>query len=378
MGTNWFAYDLELSSSAGVLTEIIADASSLTYTRSINAVGSATLQIPYSERRWNLCKPDSILDIWRWDGSGIRRRPMQTQWLLRKRTKQLDSSGERTITLECVDLMDLLNRRLIAYPDGDSHTTRSGTCEAVVKAIVTDNLITSAGNHPSGQSWSNWVSVEASYARGASVSDSSPWGNVLSTIQDLCQGSYQANGTFIAFDFEIVATLAYQFRIYTGQRGVDRSLYGQKPTIISVDGENFSDATYEEDYSSAYSAVIETGQGTGQLQTVRTVTDPNLISLGPFACFEAQDSSANSSNTTLLTCQGQTYLRANRPQAPFNGTLKQNASFVYGRDFEFGDLVTVQFGKSSFSTARVDTLSVAVDDKGAETISVTVTGELFA
>ena len=377
----WSQYDINLCSPIGVPVAVIDDASTLEYARAVNTVGACTLIIPYTDRRWSLACTDAILNIWRRDDLGTRRRPMDTLWLLRKRKKSLGADGSLVMVLTFVDLMEVLTRRMIAYPELSARANRTGPVDDVIRQIVRDNYTDIDYTdpyclHQPGGNLGTWMNVESDAGAGATVLDASPFGNVLSTIQALAQSVWVTSRQYVAFDFEVQSLLSLDFRVYMGARGTDRTQKGSKPLTLSPESGTLGIVDYEEDWSTAATWVIVCGAGTGVDQVFGTCAvagSPN----SPFGAIEYLETATTTSDDSALVQVATAAARQQRPTAQFTASIQQSAGFLYGRDFEFGDKLTVHFGQQAL-TARLDGLHVTVTGQdGAEQFDGTFQAELY-
>jgi hypothetical protein len=361
------SYNIVLRSSAGVLLRTLDDWTGvLEYTRSVNAVGVLTINLPRDDALWNQAQKDCIIEVWRKGSDSRARLAMGTVWFVMARQRSLDASGTELITLTCDDLMGLLNRRIVAYASGSTQSDKTAAAETIIKQTVTEQYI-------SRNSLAQYLTVESDAARGPTLSTASSWQNVLSVLQGACQSAAQ-QGTYMCFDLEVIANLNYLFRIYTGQRGIDRSTKGLAPVTISPESGTMSAATYAEDYHGAPSVALVTGQGDQTAPAAATVTDITLASLGPFAQTEIHVDAQQTTDTAALTCAGDAALRAARPVKEFGQSVEvlQSPSFVYERDFSFGDRLMASIGNTIIPVV-METLDIQVDSKsGKETLTATL------
>ena len=111
-------YQLRLHTPFGVALTLLEGFSSLDYTRIVNSVGSFVTIIPEIYDQYLFSGTDIIRDnrieVYRRIGEGSFYRDMETQWLTVKGNKILNERGERLTKITCVDLMQLLNRRIVA------------------------------------------------------------------------------------------------------------------------------------------------------------------------------------------------------------------------------------------------------------------------
>ena len=370
-------YDIQLLSSMGLPACRIADWQQLSFTRNINNIGSATISVPYTKARWNALKRDTILVATRTDMHGARRLVGGTHWLCTKRGPlSLSSTGQLLISASFSDLLCLLQRRLVAAESGSAQATKSDAAESIVKALVNEQLLSDRTvNGVSIPGWQSFLSLETDAGRGPTEYVNAPWQDVLSASQQVARMSAW-DGTYLAFDFEVQGTLAYQFCCYPNQRGVDRSQSAARPLVISTDAGKLGTFSYDEDYTACASALFCTGQSKGGAQLAKYVTNAALEYAGPFSHTEKCGSGQQSGNANLILSQAKTLLRSYRPLVEVSGTVLETENCLLGRDFDFGDRLTMSCA-GIVLPAYLEMLQLQVDNSGSETITVTMRGELL-
>ena len=362
------SYDIDFYSPAGAHTQSVEAFSTLTLTRSVNTVGALTLILPWSPAVWQHLPKDAIIDVWRRRENGARQRMMNTLWLVSKRAVILAEDGTQTMTVSAVDCIDVLRRWQIMYDTNTPQATKTGAAESVIKAVVTDQLVTRGGLP---------IAVESDGAFGFSVSIAAGWQQVLSTVQSIAQTSTQY-GSYMAFDFDPTAMTAWTFRTYLGQHGTDRSSGAAVPLTLSDKAGDVASGTYTEDYSTCDSRVVALGRTAKGATTQAIVTDATLDNLGPFAHTEMNTTMQDTTDAVYtLPCVANAELRARRPTLCLSqAILPQSPSCQYGVHYDFGDKLSCSFAGLSF-TAWLETLAVSVDaSSGQETFTGTLNGVL--
>ena len=368
----WSSYTLMLYSSTGVLLRTLESSpdgitwtGSLNYARAVNQVGTLTVTFPWDTLLWRQLKPESIIEVWRRGERTGRRRALSTLWWVRSRAVTLTETGAVTIAIGCEDMLGLIARRMVLYAPGTPESDKTGAAETLIKGYVTDNFI-------SRNSLAQYLSIESDNANGPTLTTAYSWQNVLSSCQTICQASTQY-GTYMCMDLEIETVLSYVFRVYTGQRGTDRSPSGISPLTLSPEAGILGGGTYTQDYHASIAYVAVTGQGDPSGgQSVGTATDASLLALGPFALTEHQGNGQNVAATTSLDTLANADLRANRPNISGTWTLVEGPGCIWGRDVDFGDQVTFKY-LSILTPVWVEGVSIVVDSAtGRETISLTL------
>lgn len=357
----WTGYDMTLYSAAGRRLRQVDAYDSLSCTRTVNEVGAASLALPYDRALYDALTRDAVLDVWRAVGSRPPSRVMETVWLLSGREKSIDESGKMLMTFSFVDTVDVLRRFLVAYEDGTAQADKTGVAETLAKAFVTEQIVTRCGKP---------LSVESDAARGAaSVSVAASWQDVLSVVQGITRSSSQ-QGSYLALDVVADTISGYTFRVYSGQRGRDRSASSPVQLVLGLANGALSVGTYSEDYSSSVSTQYCGGQTVDGTQVTATAVNDAVENLGPWSHTEAYTSAQNSADSAVVTSEAYAALRAARPEVGMSGvTLTQSDRFVFGRDVGFGDRVVVDF--DGLLDAHVSSATLAVDGgTGTETVTV--------
>jgi hypothetical protein len=362
----WSAYSLDLYSPTGVHVSTLEAWDSLAMSRTVNSTGALSLKLPFTEKVWDSVRKDSLLDVWRRAADGSRRRAMGTLWLVASRRVSLSNDGTLAMTLGCVDCTDVLRRWSVMAADGSAAANKTGAAETLMKAVVTDQLITRGGLT---------LTVEGDGARGYDpLTIACANQQVLSVVQGVAQSSTQY-GTYLAFDVVPDSTLDWTFRVWEGQRGTDRT--STRPLVLSDAAGDIGEGEYLEDYGSAVSQVVCGGQTVSGAQSTATATNLALEGLGPFAHTEIYTSAQNTAAATTLEAEANTVLRLSRPALALSGAaLVQTPKCQYGSDFDFGDKLRVSFAGQNF-TARLDSLSINVDARsGEEKFAANLTGDV--
>ncbi len=203
------------------------------------------------------------------------------------------------------------------------------------------------------------------------------WQGVLSVCTQVARASTQYL-SYVAFDLDVVGTgpLQFVFRVYSGQRGVDRTPGSLTPLVLSAANGSLGAATYGEDYSASASFSLCGGQTISGTTQTGSAVDPLLDIAGPFAHTEIYVAQQLSIDPDTLATQANDSLRLNRPVLDVsNVTINQSADLQMGTDFGFGDAVTVRMGAVSV-LARIESLTVIYDaSSGQETISGSLRSE---
>jgi hypothetical protein len=222
--------------------------------QTVNAVGAFEIVFPESfDSKW--LKVDRIIEIYRSTPDVPEYRHFSG--LLRKWYWE---KGE-TVTLVGSDWMELLKRRVVAYPRDSGQADKTGLADDVVKAYVRENLSAEAGQDRSLDAYG--FSVQADTGMGSSVTTSHAWANLLQAIQDICDDATDlSEQTF--FWIEHTGKNGLQFRTNVGYQRKDHTSLGAA-LFTSADLGNLSDPKVTYDYSDEINYVYATGREKGTL-----------------------------------------------------------------------------------------------------------------
>lgn len=338
-------YQVELLNQYGVKLSQLEGFSLLDYVRVVNDIGSLVIVIPEIYDRYLFSGTDVVrdnrIDIGRRIGSGLFKRDMDTQWLVVKGNKILNDRGERLTKITCVDLIQLLNRRIVAYNSGTSYASKTDQADDMMKAIVRENFGSLATD--TNRDWSTYLSVEADFGLGQSISKSFSRRRVLLVLKELANASYQA-GTYIAFDIVATSQTTMLFRTFAGQRGIDRRHpSGINPLILGPEFGNLANIDRGYDHSDEITYAYAGGQGEGASRVIGTSSDTTRIGASPFGRIEGFADARLTSDATQVQDEARSLVKQGVPRSTFSGKIVDTESTIYGLHYGFGDIVTANF-----------------------------------
>ncbi len=361
MGAN---YEVWLSDQNGVRLALLQGWESLQWTRVENGVGQFALEFPREKfDRDLLWGVDRRVEVWRQPEGGTLQllRVYFTRYLL-----QAESGESRIIVLKGPDANDLLERRIIAYDAASAEADKTATgADDMMKAYVDENL---GGSAAAGRDITGFgFSIQANLTAGVAVDKQAARRNLLLVCQELAKASRE-QGTPLFFDVVDATPTTFQFRTYTGQRGIDRTWPdGLNPVILSTEMGNLRDPSYEQDWRDEWSFVYAAGQGEEAQREVVEVPDAARIAASIFNRREQLFDGRNNSDTDALTDGGNSRLREGIPLKRFQATLQDTPTFRYQLDWDFGDKLTAEYVGERFD---VDVAAVmgTVDGLGGEVV----------
>lgn len=357
-------YLIVVNNSEGKRGGVIDAFSSLELAFSEMSVGVLRVQVPsvyFNHRDFGL---DDILIVQRKvEGSGYADVAGRV-WFLRE--WQEDS---KTLTLTAYDQLYILDSRIIAYAAGTTYARKSGNAGNVMKAIIRENLGSSATDTARQISGLN---VQADANDGASVSFEFSRDNVLAACRKIADGSIQA-GSYISFDLEYMGSGQLEFRTYPGQRGENHGLGSGNPFIFSENFGNLVNAKIVENRKDERTYIYAGGQGEGENRAIGTASSAD-VNLSKWNRRERFWDGRNTTSPTVLANEAASELYENRPRKVFTGEARETEGTRFGIDYGYGDVVIMEgFGYST--NARISTVHIKVDDRGEETLTVKLRSE---
>jgi hypothetical protein len=356
------SYEIRLLSPTGRFLKVLDEFDNLTLARRVNDVGSFSIDLPYS--LWRYVARDSQFEVYRSIDKGPNRLLGGTRWFARKFVRKGIGSD---FTVSGMDANDLLRRLIVAFPVASSQANKSAAIDDMLKEIVYENLLYNGAVLP--PRGFNGVSVEANSSAAPVTTKAFSRRNALDVMKELAATSAQL-GTYLAFDIQLLSDGTFQFRTFTGQRGRDR----RDSLTLSEENGTLSDATRTDDYTDEATVVYAGGTGQEAARLVGESWDSDRLLEAPFNYIEKWVDSRNTNDTYALNDEAWAELRNSRPRKILEGTLIDSAKARYGRDYDFGDIVTAVYDYEAFPV-RLDAFTLDYSG-GNEQIKTALYGEL--
>ncbi|MBA3945926.1 MAG: hypothetical protein H0X37_15340 [Herpetosiphonaceae bacterium] len=365
-GTNSADYALWLSSPLG-LRQALLQPIAFRYQRTLNAIGSLNIAVPYDADVKRLLVSDARLEVWR----SLRGVPAyldtDTVWLLRFWAVRRNVDGTRYLELGAVSANELLLRRVVAYPVGSTQANKFTWADDLMKAYVRDNFTAPTDTM---RIMAQFAVAPNTTSSALAVTCNAPWRVILSVLQDVSTQTDQ-NGHVIWFDVSGgYAGLPFTFRTYPVVRGLDHSTLGMRAITFSAEWGTLSQLERGVEASHEATAVYAVGQGIGAQQQSVLVTDAARVTASPFNLRERVVNAPASATSMALTTDAQAALRAAQPAKQLQASVVSTPSAQYGRHWKWGDLVSAVV-EGETSRCRVQTVNVRWQD-GEETIGATL------
>ena len=337
--------------------------------RAVDGIGTLVLDLDPDTNR-DLFRLDGRLGVWRRPADGPLELLTETVFLVRKVRRERLASGERVLRITAPSATDLLRRRIVAYAAGSAEADQTDYADDMMKEIVAHNL---GGNSTdSDRDWSTLLDIEPQLGLGPSVSKAFSRRNVLAVLQELADDAAQA-GTPVHFDIVSPAMSGLEFRTYVNQRGVNRSLSGGNPLVLSEEAGTLVRPSLEEDYTEEATYVYAGGQGEGAERDVQEASDSIRIGASPFGRIEVWRDARNVATSTAVLAEATAILRASRPRRVFTAKIADTPGVRYGVHWHWGDRLAAAYGGESLE-CTVGAIRVTVAD-GKETITAALREE---
>lgn len=353
-------YTIELYTSAGVRQASITDyIGTLSVGRIVNGIDVLKFTITASSWYASLMTTGVIVEVYREDGDvGIT---SYREFAGTIQAAETTISDVITIDITAFGSNFWLSTRQIAYFAGLNNKSQYNAqpAETIMKSLFNQNFGSSAttanGRFLDGRV--TGATTAATTGAGTSTSISVAGMNLLAALQKIQQN---AGG-----DFALVYTApaTFTFTWYTGQLGTDRSA----TVIFSVGNGTIGKLVLTTDQSDDATAVIVAGQGEGSARAI--VTRPASLPTG-LALREGYIDARNQKTTAEYQRLGDaTLAQYARDRYSVTASIIQSNALRYGRDYFFGDLVTIDTGSGSV-VRKVTSIGIKFDKGGLETIDV--------
>lgn len=366
-------YEVRVSDPFGNLLEVLTEFERLDLARKENDYGTLEVVLANEDAwPWDFWRVDMKLEVWRTpEGSSIGGLEGETVFFLRNWEFGCENNGARRVRLVGYDANYLWGGREIEYAAGSSQADKLNVpADDLMKAIVRENAGALATD--TTRSLAGYLTVAADLGLAPVTSKSFARRKVLTVMQELAEESLQ-QGTYLAFDTVYTGASTLEFRTYVGQRGNNRGSTSGNALTISERSGTLQGGRLTEQHAGEINVVNAAGQGTGTERLVVQATNNALLNASPWARREKMLDCRNASLTATVTAEARAELFAERPRKVITGRLLENEGALYGRDFGFGDLVSVEHEGVTMD-ARINLVHVSVE-AGVETLDIWVRGE---
>ena len=362
-------YELVWYTHEGVRKGVIQAFNSLEYIKTQNAIGSLVMNIPRGLMQYDQFSVGDIFEVWREKG-GVLELQNETAYFLQNWEMYADSEGAEYIQLTCSDANWLLDTAVVIAYSTSAPADKTDIPDDMMKEIVREQL----GSLADADRQKLLVAPDLS-AAGASISKSFAYRNVLTVLQELCEVAQEKNGIWLGFDVIRTAPGVFEFRTYTGQRGVNHNRHSGDPRMVGRQYGNLSESTFGTYHGDERNFVVVGGQGEDLDRELVYRWNYDRWHASKWNRREHFKDSRDDESTAALEADGDAALDEFKPKQLLTGTLHDTPGMQYNIHYQFGDVLSVEaFGY--FVDCRVKSVRVKVDQDGGEQLDIKLEGEL--
>jgi len=353
----------------GTRKGVIQSFESLEYVKTQNAIGSLVINLPRNLMQYEAFSVGDIFEVWREKG-GTLELQNETAYFLQDWEFWTDDDGAEYIRLYANDANWLLDTAIVIAYSTSAEAEKTAKPDDMCKHIVREQL----GDLASADRLKLAVAPDLS-AAGASITKAFAYRNVLTTLQELCEVAQEKNNVWLGFDVVRTAPGAFEFRTYTGQRGVNHSRTSGDPRLVGKQYGNFSKARFGTYHADERNFVVVGGQGEDLARTLVYRWNYARWHASKWNRREYFKDSRDNSTEGALQADGDAALNEFRPKQILTGRLLDTPGMQFGVHYQFGDIVTAQaFGYNV--DCHISSVRVKVDQDNGEQIDVRLRGEL--
>lgn len=358
-----YKYQVRVFDDSDNCLAVYDDLISCYYKKQVNSPGIAIFTVPEGHDILNYAIDDTLMEVWISYYNPYVGSP-QVKWtqswtsdflgLFRDRQIATDGDGNVYHLLYVLGAAEILGRYVSGYPTGAPGKSQwpgerlSVICNDVVRWNCTEEATTANGRIR------NATRIHLLHDAGAisgtpTVNYSLPPGrNVLEFMQELAP--------ICGFDFDVIRRIGVvgqlEYRQFAGQRGTDRSA----DVIFDLALDNVAAANLDFDGLREKTVAIVGGPGEESNRAFVVRVGANYSTTNDYEFFV----DARASKITELADIGDARLGGLQARLQMNNIARLSKGWVYKRDFEHGDLVTVQFAGLA-ETKKVGVTEVKFD-----------------
>jgi Siphovirus ReqiPepy6 Gp37-like protein len=306
---------------------------SLLFTRRWHEVGEFELRINRHKRHTELLQRGNLIML------GASRNKVG---IIRHREIELDENGKKTENwlVKGIALKGVMAQRITVPPANDSHDRASGAAETVMKHYVNNHIV----NPVDIKRKIDMVVLASDQQRGSTINWESRFKNLAEELIEISKAS--GLGWDVILDFQ---QKKWIFDVFEG-RNLTVNQTENPPVIFSPQFESLKQLSFvESDYNYRNFGYIA-GQGEGDDRRVVEVGEAEGLSrIETFidardVAEQDENQQALSENEIIAKLQerGQQKLAEFAQEFFLEGQILTNSPFEYEKDYDLGDIVTIQ------------------------------------
>lgn len=325
---------------------VIDYCASIIWTRRYCQAGDFELYIPVTQEAMELIKINRLVQ---------REDAPESLMIIKNITLTTDPEAGDFLTVTGPSAEGYIGQRVIW-----SQTNLSGTIAEAITQLLNENLISPAEE---ARAIPGITVGDTSAAESESLTKQITGDNLLEAITGIL------NEYKLGFDFTYNDG-ALAFNIY---QGTDRSFdQSENPRVIfSPEFDNFLTSEYNSNAESYANVALVAGEGEGaarKTQEVGTATGAERVEL----YVDARDLSSDTEGGTLtpteynalLVSRGEESLAEAQMVESYTGEVEPNTSFIFGTDYQLGDIVEIENEFGTASAARITEIIESWDENG--------------
>jgi len=337
---------------------------SLYYHKRLRTPGSFILRIDGNDKRTDLFGLDYQVEFWRRDRRGGLDWYLDFEGFHRSWELTQDDEGRNVFVSRGRGYNDLLAAEPIRYASGSDYACKVGPVETAAKAFVDENIGPGATSPPRDA-----VGVMPGLTIAADAGSGMWWGgcrsnkNLLDVLKELAEygpGDYMIVGAG-------PATFQFQWRdVRWGQDKTQGNADDRPPVVFDPAHGNATNLAYNYSRLEEVNVVYVLGQGVGDERAIVTCTS-GAEADSPWARRAVARDARDEEDETLLAVRGDELLDEQRARRKMAFDARQTAACRYRRDWDWGDLVTIQFRGMTFDQ-KIIGVAVGMSEDGVESI----------
>lgn len=247
--------------------------------------------------------------------------------IIRHKEIKINEAGEEVLTIKGYSLSHLLTRRITIPPINQAQDIIEGNAETVIKHFVKRNCLDIVG-----MEFPRFL-ISPNQNSGENIKWSSRYKNLAEELEKISRLTDMAFGVYIDFESK-----SYIFYVYNG-RNFSASQNINPPVIFSSKFDNVKSQEYVDSLMGYGNYAIVAGQGEGVNREVIMMGDEGATGFEKSVIFvDARDLE----NNTDLPARGAAKLKEHERIVSFSAEVLPTGPFQYQKDWDLGDIVTVQ------------------------------------
>lgn len=362
-------YEVVWQTHEGVRKGVFQAFESLEYVKSQNTVGAMVLNMPRQLIQYDQFQVGDIFEIWREKG-GVLELQNETAYFLQNWEFWEDASGAEFIRLTASDANWLLDTAIVLAKSTSAEADKTAIPDNMMKAIVREQL----GSSAAAERRKLDVAPDTG-SGGASITKAFAYRNVLTTLQEICEVAQEKNDIWLGFDVVRTAPGVFEFRTYTGQRGINHSRSSGDMRMVGKQYGNLSEPTFGTYHGDERNFVAVGGQGEDLDRELVYRSNDARVNASKWNRREYFKDSRDDATTATLEADGDAALEEFKPKQILTGTMHDTYGMMFGIHYGFGDILTGEaFGYNV--DCHVTSVRVVVNQVNGEQLDVRLWGEL--